>query len=62
MLPMFLASAYSLALFSTMFIPFLINHMAGLEYSYSKEVKLALLAMCFLGVGEIIGSIVLGRI
>jgi hypothetical protein len=45
-----------------MFIPFLINHMAGLEYSYSKEVKLALLAMCFLGVGEIIGSIVLGRI
>jgi hypothetical protein len=45
-----------------MFIPFLINHMAGIGFSYAKELKLALLAMCFLGVGEIIGSIVLGRI
>jgi hypothetical protein len=62
MLPVFLASAYSVALFSAMFIPFMAFHMEGLGYSDAKESKVALLAMCFLGAGEIIGGIVFGRI
>jgi hypothetical protein len=62
MLPMFLAGAYSVALFSAMFIPFMTYHMAGLSYSDAKQEKVALLAMCFLGAGEIIGSIVFGKI
>jgi hypothetical protein len=36
--------------------------MAGLSYSDAKQEKVALLAMCFLGAGEIIGSIVFGKI
>ena len=62
MLPMFLAGAYSVALFSAMFIPFMTFHMSGLEYTDPKEEKVALLAMCFLGAGEIIGSVIFGRI
>ena len=62
MLPMFLAGAYSVALFSALFIPFMTFHMSGLEYTDAKEEKVALLAMCFLGAGEIIGSIIFGRI
>jgi hypothetical protein len=62
MLPMFLAGAYSIALFSAMFIPFMTYHMKELEYSDVKENKVALLAMCFFGGGEIIGGIIFGKI
>ena len=60
MLIMFVGEAYSIALFSAMFIPFMTFYMQ--KIADDNKNKLALLAMVSFGAGEIIGAILFGRI
>jgi len=62
LLPVYLTCGYSVALFGSLFIPYMTFHMEGLGYTDKHEERLALLAMVAFGVGEISGSLLFGRI
>jgi predicted MFS family arabinose efflux permease len=61
LLPLIVFSAYSLAIFSTLFVAFMTDYMDE-SWSPAKENQQSLSAMVFLGLGEIVGALVFGRI
>jgi predicted MFS family arabinose efflux permease len=64
MLPLqalFFASGFNISM-STLFIPLMSQHMINMPNTEAKKSQLAMLAMISVGVGEILGSFVFGRI
>lgn len=60
-IPIIIWSAASLGVLSGLFIPFICSTMP-VDWNNAKQTKYALLCMVFLGVGEIVGAIVIGKL
>lgn len=58
---LFLASGFNISM-TTLFIPLMASHMDSLDLTTAKKDQLAMLAMVSVGIGEILGSLVFGRI
>lgn len=59
-IPIIIWSAASLGVLSGLFIPFICSTMPP-DWNNAKQTKYSLLCMVFLGVGEIVGAIVIGK-
>jgi hypothetical protein len=63
LLPMMLLSSISISIYGGLFVPMITRtmHTSGIT-SQSKQNEEALVALIFLGLGEILGSIVMGMV